>query len=187
MTTITARGQVYELHDEHFWHLTPARGSNLLNNAFVGGGICCSISAVRRMPGLGNAMTIYGAFGNVEKENAWERVRVIVDEGLPTRQHALFLFDDKNMADRARQTWFPNEDRLLVEARLVRGAITHRADSRWLNCQPPQWAENAEHYWHGDMTPDPLPEIVVCGAVYFPGWKNPPFGLLAGLVPNSAR
>jgi hypothetical protein len=72
-------------------------------------------------------------FGKVEKENAWERGRQVVDENLPTRQHALFLFDDEAMADGARQTWFPNQDRLLIEARIVAGARTLRQLGRDAN------------------------------------------------------
>jgi hypothetical protein len=175
MNTITAHGRNYELRTEPYWHLTPARGSTLLNNAYVGQGICWSTTAFRREPGMEQAITLYGAFGNVEKEDAWERVRQIVDKNLPSRQHAFFLFDDEAMADHARRTWFPNEDRLLLEARTVTGTRLHRAESRWLDCQPPQWEENAERYWRGEMTREPLPEIIVDGAVYFPGWKAPPF------------
>jgi hypothetical protein len=120
------------------------------------------------------------ALGNVEKVNAWERVRQVVDKNLPTRQHALFLFDDEEMAVRAGQTWFPGEARLLVEARVGNSCRIHRADSCWLNCEPPQWDLNAERYWRGEMTPEPFPEIVVDGPVYFPGWEKPPFGIFAG-------
>jgi hypothetical protein len=187
MTTITAHGRIYELRPERYWHLTPPYGSYLLNNAYVGQGICWSTSAVRREPGLGQAITKYGAFGNVEKENAWERARQIVDRDLPPRQHALFLFDDEAMADRARQTWFPDQDRLLLDARIATGARVHRAESRWLDCDQPRWDENAGRYWRGEMTADPLPEIVVDGAVYFPRWKQPPFGVGAGLLSNSPR
>jgi hypothetical protein len=181
--TITGHdGQIHKLRRVWYWHLTSATGSFLLHNARLGHGVCTSISAVRRA-GLEHAATEYGALLNVEKENAWERVRQVVDPNLPTRQHALFLFDDKAAADRALQTWFPNQERHLIEARVVTTARTHRADSHWLDCQQPQWDENAERYWRGEMTADPLTEIVVDGAVYFPGWKDPPFGIGAGLLP----
>jgi len=189
------------LRPEPYWHLTPARGSFLLNNAHVGDGICWSVTAFRRKPALGQAIESLGlslselltfrrcrtrrrlarlhallhAITQVRivcQENAWERTRQLVDKNFPSRQHALFLFDDEGMADRARQTWFPNENRLLVETRIVVGARVHRADSLWLNCHPLQWGKNAERYWRGEMTADPLPEILVDGAVYFPGWKD---------------
>jgi hypothetical protein len=183
MTTITAHGRTYELRQERYWHLTPRHGAYLLHNAYVGQGICWSTSAVRREPGLGQAITMYGAFGNVDKESAWERIRQVVDNNLPPRQHALFLFDDEAMVDHARQTWFPGQDRLLLEARIANGARVYRAESRWLDCHQPQWDENAARYWRGEMTANPFPEIVVDGPVYFPGWKQSPFGIGAGLLP----
>jgi hypothetical protein len=179
---IIAAHKTYEFRPELYWHLTPARGANLLNQVHVGKGIIHSMTAIRRTPGLSQAVTRYGVFGNAEKEDAWERARQAVDKNLPTRQHDLFLFDDKAMADRARQTWFPNEDRLLIDARIAVGSRIHRADSRWLDCGPPQWGENAERYWRGEMTDEPFPEIVVDGAVYFPGWETASFGVGAGLV-----
>jgi hypothetical protein len=180
MTTITAGHRTYNLRPESYWHLTSAHVGFVLNNAYLGHGICWSISAVRRSPEMGGAGTTYGALMNVDKENAWERVRETVDKNLPTRQHAFFLFDDKAMAGRSCQTWFPGEDRLLLDARIDVNALIHRGDSRWPNCHQSQWNANAMRYWLGEMSADSLPEIVVDGAVYFPGWKDPPFGIGAG-------
>jgi hypothetical protein len=132
MMTITAGDWTYNLRPESYWHLTPAHGGFVLNNAYFGQGICWSISAVRRSPGMGGAGTTYGIPMNIDKENAWERVRETVDKNLPTRQHAFFLFDDKAVADRFCQTWFPGEDRLLLDARIDVNALIHRGDSQWL-------------------------------------------------------
>jgi hypothetical protein len=181
MTTVTAYGGSYQLQPGHYWHLAQARGSMLLHNAFLAQGICWSISSFGRRPGMENAITMYGAFGNPEKEQAWERIRLDINPELPTRQHALFLFDNAEQAERAWQTWFPNENRVLVEARIVVGSAVHRADSRWLHCLQQQWDDNAKPYWRGEMTADPLPEVIVDGGVYFPDWENPPFGRFAEL------
>ena len=129
-------------------------------------------------------MTMYGAFSNVEKENAWEASGRSSIKTSRARQHALFFFDDEGMAERARLSWFPGEDRLLIEAHLIETPSSTVPISRWLNCQPPQWEVSAGRYWRGEMSDDPLPEIVVDGAVYFPGWKEKPFGLFAGLLPE---
>src|SRR5215475_8861751 len=60
MITIKAQGRTYELRPEPYWHLTPARGSILLNNAHVGDGICRSVTAFRPKPGLGQAIETLG-------------------------------------------------------------------------------------------------------------------------------
>jgi hypothetical protein len=185
MTTITARNQTYDLRRECYWHLTPAQGSHLLHNAHNGQGICWSTSAIRRAEPDAAAVTFYGAFGNVDRRtlgSAFERpsTKTYRPGNTPS-----FLFDDKAMADRSLETWFPNEKRLLLDARVDTNARTQRADSRWLDCDATQWAENAERYWRGEMSEDPLPEIVVDGAVYFPGWKEKPFGFFAGLLPQN--
>jgi hypothetical protein len=166
---IVARNILYPLLPEPYWHVTPQRGSNLLNNAYLGEVICWSISAIRAS-GLDGAVTLYGHLNqNRNKEAVWEQIRVERFPALPTRQHALFLFDDEAIANHARVTWFAGQDRVVVEARVVRNANLHRADATLLDGQPDQWESNAARYWRGEMTPAPRPEIVVEGAVYFPG------------------
>jgi hypothetical protein len=32
-------------------------------------------------------------------------------------------------------------------------------------------------YWAGEMSADPIPEIIVHGTIFFPDWQRPPFGL----------
>jgi hypothetical protein len=179
--TISARGREYSILPQSLWHWTPAQ-THLLRNVHICEGVFLSTSAARA-EGL-NAVTMHGAFGNLKKEAEWERVRLAVNAQLPTRQHAFFAFDTEDAATHAKNKWYPDEDRLRIEARAAAGAKMHRADSLLLDCQPAQWAANAERYWRGEMTDDPLPEIVFEGFAYFPGWREPPFGLFAGMLPG---
>jgi hypothetical protein len=180
---VVAREQTYGVLPQPFWHVPLRRGSALLHNAHNGEGILYSYSAIRRAGiGLDDLGTFYGLFNkHQDKEAVWERVRVQEFNSRPTRQHALFLFDDESLAKEACTKWFANEDRVVVEARLVIGSNVHRADAKWLDAQQEKWMESAANYWRGDMTSSPYPEIIVEGAVYFPGWKEQPFGFFAGM------
>jgi hypothetical protein len=182
MTTILARGSAYQLRPEPYWHLCLKQGGNILHNAHNGEGICASNSAIRQLPGMEDAVSLYG-FGAAatEKEQVWEAARVAVNAQAPTRLHAMFLIDDEAIAFRAMETWFAGQERHLLLARIDRRAKTHRADAKWLDHGRSEWEESASCYWRGEMTADPMPEIIVEGVVYFPGWRNAPFGLFAGL------
>jgi hypothetical protein len=114
-------------------------------------------------------------------------VRVAEYPHVPSRRGTIFLFDDLQFAERARDTWFPGEQRHLLEARIIKGSRVHRADAKWLDSTREHWEENARWYWSGDMTADPRPEVLIDGAVYFPGWRDPPFGRLAGLLDLAKR
>jgi hypothetical protein len=144
------------------------------------------MSAIRRGGiGLEDAATFYGALNqHQDKEAIWEQIRLKDFGSLPTRQHALFLFNDEEQASTACKSWFVGQDRVIVEARIVRGATFHRADAVWLEGKPETWPLNAANYWRGKMTAYPRPEVIVDGAVYFPDWREKPFGLFAGLFPE---
>ena len=179
LTEATFRGSTCYIIERDYWHLTHPNGF-LFNNAFVGKGFCWSVSAMNLMPEMQNAATLYGLNARfADKEADWDRVREAEFPALPTRINALFLFDDEELARRAAANpdWFGNEERLLVKARLVDGSRVFRADAGWLdNAAPGQFAERASRYWSGEMTSSPMPEIIVCGLVYFPDWPEPPFG-----------
>jgi hypothetical protein len=91
LTTITVRNLTYDLRPESYWHLTPAQVLFCCTMPHNGQGICWSTSAIRRAEPDAAAVTFYGALGNVDKENAWERIREAIDKNLPTRQHAFFF------------------------------------------------------------------------------------------------
>jgi hypothetical protein len=168
-----------------FWHLVHPGLGLVLNNAFLAEGLCTSISLMQRLPG-GEGITSPYAIRAVtdEKEQIWEDARREHHQNLPSRIGAIFLFDDKDLAERAMRHWFPQERRLMVPARIVQGALIHRGDSRWLDGERGRWRDYAARYWAGEMTSDPLPEVLVDGHVYFPGWREPPFGKGEGLPRN---
>jgi len=156
-----------------YWHLTHDSGM-LPHNVFLSKGFSFSISAVNLMDNLQGAVTPYGSGALfADKEQAWEAIRKAEFPDLPTRINALFLFESREVAQRATAEWFDKENRVLVRAQLANGSRTFRADARWLDGAT---TDNAEHrarrYWSGEMTPDPVPEIIVCGLVYFPDWEE---------------
>lgn len=177
---IVARGQPYELQPESYWHLVDATTGPmlLLNNAFLAEGIIATISEFRRLPGLENATGAYALRAGMDpKELVWEETRKRVDPSLPSRNGALYEFDNREIAEAVGAKWFGAERlRHLVEARVVNGSRVFKADTRWLDCEQADWQQNSARYWAGDMTASPVPEILVDGRVYFPGWQNPPFG-----------
>lgn len=179
--TVTVRGQIYELLPGELWHLaTPS--SLLLNNAYLSKGIISSISDINRIPGLENAVSPYALKAmNDAKEAAWEKTRLSIGVYLPSRLGAFYLFDNDIVAQTVAPTWFSNEtERHLLEVRVVRGARILRGDARLLDCDQTAWETASRRYWNGEMTADPLPEILVDGMLYFPYWDRPPFGIGAG-------
>lgn len=179
LTEATFQGRKCYIIEQDYWHLTHLKG-RLLHNAYIGKGFCWSISGANLMPGMENAVTDYGLNARFsDKEADWELVREHEFPFLPTRLNALFLFDDEEVASRAANDphWFGDEKRELVRVRIIDGAREFRADARWLDSAGPgQCDERARRYWSGEMTNEPMPEIIICGLVYFPDWQQPPFG-----------
>lgn len=114
-----------------------------------------------------------GREGAEAREALFEEVRRARFPGLPSRLSALFVFDDYGVAQRARIERWAGEG-ALHECRALPGAVTHRADGRWLEGRPGDWRTNADSYWRGTMSPDPLPEVIVHGILYFPGSESFP-------------
>jgi hypothetical protein len=183
---IMARNETYLVEAKPYWHLVGAGGGMLLHNVRNHEGICWSMSVMRNVADLQDTGSLYGMFNpNPEKESVWEAARLAINSDLPPRMHALFLFDDEEIAKRANDSWFAGQNRLKVEARMTNVSKGHRADGRWIeDGDSHRWRSNAEQYWRGAMTVDPLPEIIVHGAVYFPGWRERPFGFFGqGYLP----
>jgi len=182
--TVICRGQPVRLLPQQFWHLVHPTAGLVLNNAFLGEGFCSSMSVICRMPGLEKVGSPYGFKAKVDdKEQTWERVRTSEYPNLPSRCGAFFLFDDRQFAEQLRDRWFPGEDRIIVSVQIVEGSRVHRADAKWLDATPDRWEENARRYWSSEVTTDQRPEVLVDGAVYFPGWRDRPFGLLTPYRP----
>jgi hypothetical protein len=177
--TIIARGQSYKLQQGVYWHLVDANigALTLLNNAFLAEGLIASISEFRRFPGLENATGPYALRAAFDpKEIVWETTRTRINPDLPSRNGSLYVFDRREIADAIGNIWFGEKPRHLVEARIVDGARVCRVDAKCLNCHPADWQRNAERYWSGEMSADPIPEILVDGWLYFPRWEHPLFG-----------
>lgn len=180
--SVVSKGKLYKLQEEPYWHLAHPTAGFLLNNVALSEGICWSISAINRMPGLMNAMSPYTwRIMNDRKEQVWERIRTEVNPELPSRKGAIFLFDREDLILDIMSKWFPTEMRHLLDVRVVSGGKMHRGDSKWLDCAEDLWEKNAYQYWSGGLMDNPVPEVLIEGAVYFPGWKRPPFAVGEGL------
>ncbi len=170
----TFQGKTCFIIDKDYWHLTHLK-SLLVNNVRVGHGFSWSVSAMNLADNLGSAVTPYGLNARFsDKEADWERIRKTEFSSLPTRVNALFLFDSKELAQKATADphWFGNENRHLVRAQLVDGCRVFRADTKWLDgATPDNLADRAKKYWSGEMTTDAMPEIIVCGLAFFPDWQ----------------
>ena len=176
LETVVCRGRVQVLLPGSYWHLT-ADGGHLLHNAVLHEGLSITVSAVAEMAGLEQAVTMYSMKAAQDpKEMTWEAARKTVDAKLPTRSKTLYLFDSEDTAKTALASWFGREQRTLVQARIVAGSAIHRSDARWLDgTDESAWADRAARYWRGEMTDNPMPEILVHGSVYFPQWGEPWF------------
>jgi hypothetical protein len=160
-----------------YWHVVGRGGPAAFmfhNNLRVAQGCLQSVSAAVAN-GLHGAVTPYcAAHRDREKEQLFEPVRAESYAVLPTRLGAMFVFDDRAHAARAQQTWFAEASTHIFECRLFTNAVRHKADSVLLNAQAPDWNGNPHRYWQGQMTAQPLPEIIVFGGVYFPDWQSFP-------------
>ena len=158
-----------------YWHLVGQSGPDAFmfyNNVRVNKGCLFSVSAMVAN-GLYGAVTPYSvAHRDRKKEHQFERVRVESYAVLPTRMGALFVFDDRAHVAHAQQTWFTGTPTNVYECRLFASSVRHKADSILLNTEAPDWDGNAHRYWQGQMTEQPLPEIIVFGGVYFPDWQS---------------
>lgn len=177
LDTIQSRGRSWSLCPGQFWHLAKP-DSLLLHNVFLGEGLDATISRIRRIENNDGFVTPYAlAYEKSPKEQTWEHVRKAINPALPSRMGALFMFDNEPAADAMNAAWFHAEGRLKLRVRLVDGVSTFsRLDARWLDGPDAAWADRAAHYWAGEMTDQPLPEVVLDGFAFFPDWESAPFG-----------
>ncbi len=179
-TSIVTTFRPCVVHNRPFWHVVSPHGF-FHHNVRCGRGELASVScAIATDPNLEKAQTPYSiARLSDVKEAVFEYVRQADFPDRPQRLKALFVFDDLALAQRALKEWFPNEHRLLYECRIVCGSSIHKAGALWLNARVAQFEEHAARYWQGVMTESPFPEVIVNGALYFPGWESFPAGLPA--------
>ena len=175
-TIVTFRG-IEEIDETTYWHLVPASGTNaqmFFNNAIVGKGLVHSVSFMVELdPNLANAQTPYSiGTSEAEKERFFEDVRLARFPNLPSRLKAFYLFPSAEVANRAQREWFASELKVTVRAWIAQGSKVHEADAQLLRGSRESWPRNAERYWSGEKTNDPVPELLVHGSLYFPDWKS---------------
>lgn len=147
----------------------------LQHNARMGKGLVATVSAIAMMPGLEQAVTPYSLLNvHPEKEDVWERTRKAHFAHLPSRQKAFFCF--RTEADARRVQWFSGKDRELLRVQMTEAAQAFAADSRLLDATPDNWESAARSYWSGDLTSEPLEEVIVHGQFYMPDWQSFPWG-----------
>jgi hypothetical protein len=123
----------------------------------------------------GTILSPYTVFNSERaKEDVWEAVRVQQFPGLPSRRDALFLFESEADLEKASERWWAGQARRTFKTHITEGAALHKADSRLLDSTEDQWEENAQRYWRGAQTDDPILEAVVQGVIYFPEWETFP-------------
>jgi len=165
-----------EVIDTPYWHLIPEHGGLFYNNVRVGKGALLSVTAgIQAEPHLENAQTPY-SLNTIHdaKERVFEEIRLKHYPTCPPRLKTLYVFDDPDIAERARAEWFRDEPKIVHECRILAGSVVHRADSIWLNCPRSDWQACAHRYWRGDVSENPFPEVLVHGALYFPDWQTFP-------------
>lgn len=142
----------------------------------IGKGALLSVSAgIEAEPQIHNAQTLYSLARITDtKEALFEEIRRTRYPHRPPRLKSLYVFDDYALVHRALTEWFPTAKKIVYECRILVGAVTHKADTNWLNCLPNQWTVNAQRYWEGEMSDAPFPEVLVHGALYFPSWESFP-------------
>lgn len=172
-------GKECQLLPRRFYHLAH-QDSLLFWNVYLSKGFLISESVTALTEGLEFVTTLY-AFTRQDdpKDKMWERIRQSEYPQKPSRMKTFFLFDERTTALRVRENWFAGEERHLLKARVLRGSLTHKGDSKWLDSFENDWETNARRYWAGEMTEDPVPEVILHGVAFFPDWEEPPFGSFA--------
>jgi hypothetical protein len=180
--SVVCKGRVHELWKKRFWLVSTPTAGFLFHNTALNEGLLASASQFNYVRGLGRAASPYALRpASNEQEDAWESVRLARARLLPSRADAIFLYDDLQVVRYLLENWCRGDTRHVIEVRVVKGARLHKADMRWLDSVPDEWPELAARYWTGEMTGHPLPEVLVDGAIYVPRWREPPFGIGAGL------
>lgn len=163
-----------------YWHVIgdDVHAGMMLNNTRLRKGMLWTGEIMRQILGplQSKHMIIspYATFNTQpQKEKIWEDIRLSEYPNLPSRREALFLFETKDDLERASQKWWPGRPRRCLQA-VVQQGFVHKADACLLDCFEPEWPDKARAYWSGGRTADPLFEVVVQGAIYFPEWETFP-------------
>jgi len=116
-------------------------------------------------PNLSGAVSYYEVLHkDKEKEEIFEKIRKSNYPNQPSRMGAIFLFPDLLTAKKANKLWWSNK-REIHEVIIINGFRVLFADSKWLDCTPENYDQNANYYFQGVMSPDPIVEIVLMGSI----------------------
>ena len=106
-------------------------------------------------------------FMMLARELVWENIRLAEFRGEPSRWRCLFLIErEEEVREWLRVLGFQPMTHWIVKLR-VTGRIL-KADSRFLagDSEPlPVWYDKARRYWRGEVTENPLPEVLFEGKV----------------------
>ena len=171
---------VRDLTLQKYWHVTGLRRSTVLWNARLSNGWVPTMSMVRLMPGMQNAVAPHDFMPKLGKqlEQTWEEVRSHEFPVMLPRSGAIFLFDVEEAANASALRWFGDSEVVVVEARIHKSSRLHRGHLGWFEESPDNFENAAKMYWSGSESDRPPGhwECLVHGAVYFPDWQLPPFG-----------
>jgi len=148
-------------------------GRMFCNNIGLSNGYMTSESFIRlagtrmRDNGSKSPYELFG--GNKQKEAVFEHVRAHDYSFRPPRLGALFLFDNRETADRCNEKWWQGKSTIL-EAEIVEGNFA-RFDAKYLDCSRVDWMRYATLYWIGEQTKDPIIEVVVQGTIRLQGYE----------------
>lgn len=162
-----------------YWHFSVVGPHNrLFWNARLSKGVVQSTSfLVDRNPELAGAVNpndVEPMLGPMEP--VLEDVRVAEFPGKPRRRGAFYVFEDLDYCRAAGRVWGRGAPFEVVEARIFQGSVVHRGHLPWLD-ETANWEAASRNYWAGSEHPTRGGwETVIYGAVYMPGWREPPFG-----------
>ena len=85
------------------------------------------------------------------------------------------------------EKWKPDIETVVLRTRISRAAKVHMGHVGWFDSSDPPREEDAARYWARECPPDwpDLWEYVVDGFVYFPDWRDLPFGRFGGGAPET--
>ena len=112
------------------WHVVGSPWP-FYNNVRVSKGALLSVSAgIEAEPEIHAAQTPYSlARADDPKEVMFEEIRRASFPHCPSRLKALYIFDDYSLVERALAEWYPSEEKIVHECRLLLGSVTHKADT----------------------------------------------------------
>lgn len=158
---------------QSFFHAFDPEDRIFSHNIFCGHGMVTAVSLQRHaQPEWAGIMSPYERFTRERpKEEVFERVRAQEFGSRPPRLGSIFLFATRESAEACNADWWGGAH-IILEARIVAALSAGIFDSLELNAPQDQWEVAARRYWAAEFTPDPRPEVVVCGTIQLIDWQR---------------